>query len=594
MAGCNARIRILLVLYGASYLAPNAAALSVNCSGPDHRREAISRHDTSLAGNTTIGMFSVLALGWCSSSSRALPYIPSVDPAVTLRGSTVTRHVIPTTTDVDSSFDGPVMAKWEGEHFNCSGRFLSSLLFAFEEQQIATVARNYSGGSAGSLGLPNITCYTYFVHRNLTAPQPPYPFGLTDEAMARRLLSGTHGRRATRKQQAAAHGKVASSRLKQAAVAVSALVGLVCAVAALLRCCMRRNRPRQSAASIELEDDEHIITELELWQGMGPRRFCHTELAAATDNFAEERKIGRGGFGSVYRGYLSDQDRHVAIKTLSQELSVQGLREFQAEVAIMSQLRHRNIVQLVGWCRRRRGGLALVYELVDGGSLDTHLYNPDRCLTLSERYNIALGLGSALRYLHTDCHQCVVHGDIKPANVMLEASGSAKLGDFGPARLVDHGAEPRTTQVVAGTLGYIDPEFVSSRRPRAESDAARVEANRPGLGGAADLGPRLVPPEPDRGRGGPEPGEFDKLQMERLLVTGLWCAHHDRLQRPSVTQAMDVLRSEDARLPVLVAIAMPGSGEIRSLEGQAYGDVSDDNSGYLNESTETAYLTSEE
>ncbi|KAF7068370.1 hypothetical protein CFC21_074141 [Triticum aestivum] len=274
----------------------------------------------------------------------------------------------------------------------------------------------------------------------------------------------------------------------------------------------------------------------------------------------------------------------------------------------MSQLRHRNIVQLVGWCRRRRGGLALVYELVDGGSLDTHLYNPDRCLTWLERYNIALGLGSALRYLHTDCHQCVVHGDIKPANVMLDASGSAKLGDFGLARLVDHGAEPRTTQVVAGTLGYIDPEFVSSRRPSAESDVysfgvvlleiacgRRPASRRTGQASAAllasvrDLYHRnLIVDAADRRLD----DEFDKLQMERLLVTGLWCVHHDPLQRPSVTQAMDVLRSEDGRLPVLVA--MPGSGEIRSLEGQAYGDVSDENSDYLNESTETAYLTSEE
>jgi hypothetical protein len=151
-------------------------------------------------------------------------------------------------------------------------------------------------------------------------------------------------------------------------------------------CCIHSERPVQSTAAIELEDDdEQIIWAPENLRGLGPWEFVHTELAAATDNFAEEMKIGRGGFGPVYRGYLSEEERHVAIKVLSEELSVQGLKEFQAEVTIMSWLRHRNIVRLVGWCGRRRG-LALVYELVPGGSLDTHLYNPDTHLTWPQRY----------------------------------------------------------------------------------------------------------------------------------------------------------------------------------------------------------------
>jgi hypothetical protein len=207
------------------------------------------------------------------------------------------------------------------------------------------------------------------------------------EPKTRRLLPGSkkNARRATRKKHAAIRGKVTPSWLEQAAVAGSALVGFICAVAGLALCCIRSKRPRPKPASIELEDDEHIIVQPELRRGLGPSEFGYSELAAATDNFAEERKIGRGGFGPVYRGYLTDQDRHVAIKVLSQEQSVQGLKEFQAEVTIMSQLRHRNIVKLVGWCGRR-GRLALVYELMPGGSLDTHLYSPDRHLTWRQRY----------------------------------------------------------------------------------------------------------------------------------------------------------------------------------------------------------------
>lgn len=220
------------------------------------------------------------------------------------------------------------------------------------------------------------------------------------EQRTRKLLPGTtHGQSVTERaakklqhQHDVTHdrGKVAppsSSWLELVAIAASALVGLICAITGFVLCCIRSKRTRQSTSA--------IITEPELRRGLGPRQFRYGELAAATCNFAEEKKIGRGGFGQVYRGHLSDQDLHVAIKTLSvsvsEEQPSQGFKEFQAEITVLSQLRHRNIVQLVGWwCgrpRRRRGRrLALVYELMPGGSLDTHLYNPDKHLTWPERY----------------------------------------------------------------------------------------------------------------------------------------------------------------------------------------------------------------
>ena len=92
------------------------------------------------------------------------------------------------------------------------------------------------------------------------------------------------------------------------------------------------------------------------------------------------------------------------------------------------------------------------------GSLDKHLYNKKNLLTWPIRHNIALGLGSALLYLHEEWEQCVVHRDIKPSNIMLDSSFNAKLGDFGLARLIDHNQEVET--VAAGTKGYIAPECV--------------------------------------------------------------------------------------------------------------------------------------
>ncbi|KAJ1276975.1 hypothetical protein BS78_05G258200 [Paspalum vaginatum] len=168
-------------------------------------------------------------------------------------------------------------------------------------------------------------------------------------------------------------------------------------------------------------------------------------------------------------GDCQDQERPVAIKVFSSESSAQGRKEFEAEVRIISRLKHRNLVQLLGWCDSH-SGLLLVYELVAGGSLDRHLHSPDRLLTWPERYQIILGLGSPLRYLHQEWEQCVVHGNIKPSNIMLDEWHGVKLGDFGLARLGDHGARWQTTKAVLGTAGYIDPEFANTRHPSTESD----------------------------------------------------------------------------------------------------------------------------
>lgn len=116
----------------------------------------------------------------------------------------------------------------------------------------------------------------------------------------------------------------------------------------------------------------------------GPRLYEYGELAAATRDFAEEEKLGRGGFGSVYQGRLAG-GVEVAIKKFSSDSSSQGRKQFEAEVKIISSLRHRNLVRLLGWCDSSMG-LLLVYELVQHGSLDKHIYNADKPLTWSERY----------------------------------------------------------------------------------------------------------------------------------------------------------------------------------------------------------------
>ncbi|KAL7206127.1 hypothetical protein ACSBR2_018938 [Camellia fascicularis] len=186
-------------------------------------------------------------------------------------------------------------------------------------------------------------------------------------------------------------------------------------------------------------------------EGTGPRKFSYNELALATNNFAEEEKLGEGGFGGVYKGSRS-----------------KGQKEYASEVKIISQLRHRNLVRLTGWCHEKNE-LLLVYELMPNGSLDSHLFEAKSLLTWEVRYKIAQGLASALFYLHEEWEQCVVHRDIKSSNVMLDSNFNAKLGDFGLARLVDHEQGFQTT-VVAGTMGYLAPECLVTFKASKESD----------------------------------------------------------------------------------------------------------------------------
>jgi hypothetical protein len=165
---------------------------------------------------------------------------------------------------------------------------------------------------------------------------------------------------------------------------------------------------------------DRSVYEEELDHGTGPRRFMYHELVAATDGFSSRNKLGEGGFGSVYRGFLHGMSLHVAVKKVCKS-SHQGWKEFVSEVRTISRLRHRNLVRLVGWFY---GGddddLLLVYELMPNGSLDAHLYKPENLLPWPVRYEIVLGLGSALLYLHEEMEQRVVHRDVKPSNIMLD------------------------------------------------------------------------------------------------------------------------------------------------------------------------------
>jgi len=291
------------------------------------------------------------------------------------------------------------------------------------------------------------------------------------------------------------------------------------------------------------EDEEggHVLEEYmddEFERGTGPKKFPYQELARATNNFKDEEKLGEGGFGGVYKGFLKEIDSFVAVKRVSRG-SKQGIKEYAAEVKIISRLRHRNLVKLIGWCHERKE-LLLVYEFMPHGSLDSHLFEETSLLTWEVRYKIVQGLASGLLYLHEEWEQCVVHRDIKSSNIMLDSEFNAKLGDFGLARLVDHGKGSQTT-VLAGTMGYKAPECTMTGKASRESDvysfgivALEIACGRTPINPKASnedqvsmvqwvwelygegklleaVDPRLC-------------GDFNKTQMERLMIDGLSCA----------------------------------------------------------------------
>eukprot|EP01018_Ginkgo_biloba_P036584 Gb_17523 [translate_table: standard] len=188
-----------------------------------------------------------------------------------------------------------------------------------------------------------------------------------------------------------------------------------------------------------------------------PMMYNLENLQVATENFHQNNKLGEGGFGSVYKGIMSD-GREIAVKKLSLR-SAQGKREFINEVKLVANIRHRNLVKLVGCCTEGPERL-LVYEYLPNKSLDTILFHPEKReqLNWQKRYNIILGVARGLLYLHEDSELRIIHRDIKANNILLDDKLNPKIADFGLARLFPQD-ETHVHTRVAGTYGYMAPEY---------------------------------------------------------------------------------------------------------------------------------------
>jgi hypothetical protein len=184
------------------------------------------------------------------------------------------------------------------------------------------------------------------------------------------------------------------------------------------------------------------------------RRFTYSDVNKMTNNF--QVVIGKGGFGVVYQGCLNNEQ--AAIKVLSHS-SAQGYKEFKTEVELLLRVHHEKLVSLIGYCDDDNG-LALIYELMGKGNLKEHLSGKPGCSVLSWPIRLKIALESAIgiEYLHTGCKPKIVHRDVKSTNILLSEEFEAKIADFGLSRSFLIGNEAQPT-VVAGTFGYLDPEY---------------------------------------------------------------------------------------------------------------------------------------
>ncbi|CAN6362760.1 unnamed protein product [Urochloa humidicola] len=283
--------------------------------------------------------------------------------------------------------------------------------------------------------------------------------------------------------------------------------------------------------------------------------FRYTYLNHATKSFSE--KLGAGGFGSVFKGVLSDLTT-IAVKRL--DGARQGEKQFRAEVNSIGLIHHINLVRLIGFCCEGDCRL-LVYEHMLNGSLDAHLFgSKPSVLSWSERYQIAIGVARGLSYLHHSCRECIIHCDIKPQNILLDESFIPKIADFGMAAFVGRDFS-RVLTTLRGTAGYLAPEWLSgvaitpkvdvysfgmvlfeiisgkrntpdhvytSNNSHVACFPVQAILNLQGGDISSLVDPRLH-------------GDFDLEEVERICKVACWCIQDNESDRPTTGELVQVL-----------------------------------------------------
>lgn len=350
-----------------------------------------------------------------------------------------------------------------------------------------------------------------------------------------------------------------------------ALVGLAIGVLLTLQAKRRRSKGRR-------EDGGFHLLNLKV--------FSYKELYAATRGFSD--KLGHGGFGAVFQGELSDSTP-VAVKRLERPGS--GEREFRAEVCTIGNIQHVNLVRLRGFCSENSHRL-LVYDYMPNGPLSVYLRQGGPSLSWDVRFRVAVGTARGIAYLHEECRDCIIHCDIKPDNILLDSDYTAKVSDFGLAKLVGRDFS-RVLATMRGTWGYVAPEWISGVAITTKADVYSYGMTLLELlGGRRNV---EAPASPAGGNGGREGDKGEKWffppyaaqqiiegnvsavvdyrlgsaykieEAKRVALVAIWCIQDNEDMRPTMGMVVKMLEG-------VVEVASPPAPKLLQalISGDSY------------------------
>ncbi|CAN7135782.1 unnamed protein product [Brassica rapa subsp. narinosa] len=351
-------------------------------------------------------------------------------------------------------------------------------------------------------------------------------------------------------------GKDERSSVLVVAIVVPTIVIVLLLIAGYCFLAKRAKRTNETELTFNNADDITTIDSLQL---------DYRTIQAATNDYSEDNKIGRGGFGEVYKGIFSN-GTEVAVKRLSKS-SEQGDTEFKNEVVLVAKLQHRNLVRLLGFSLEREERI-LVYEYVPNKSLNYFLFDPVKRgqLDWTRRYNIIGGIARGVLYLHQDSRLTIIHRDLKASNVLLDENMNPKIADFGMARIFGLDQTQENTSRIVGTYGYMSPEYAMRGQFSMKSDVysfgvlvLEIISGRKNTsfdetnnshdlvtyawrlwnnGTAVDLVDPIIV------------DNCNKSEVVRCIHIGLLCVQEDPIDRPALSTILVMFTSNTMTLPV--------------------------------------------